>query len=65
MQPPLRLVVERGDRYTVSVNGQELRAVPDAWWLDKSFNVYEIPAKAREVGREHDFNKGAAVFDPP
>ena len=48
--PALRVVVERGDRYTVSVNGRELQPVPDTWWLDKSFTVYDVPAEAVKAG---------------
>lgn len=47
----LRLVVERGDRYTVSVNGKTLEAIPGEWWLDRAFPVYEIPADCLKSGR--------------
>ncbi len=40
--PALRLVVERGDRYEVSVNSRALRPVDGEWWLDRSFTVYAI-----------------------
>jgi len=40
--PALRLVVERGDRYEVSVNGRVLDPLEGEWWLDRSFLVYPI-----------------------
>ena len=38
----LRLVVERPALYQISVNGHKAEAVPEKWWLDKAFGVFEI-----------------------
>jgi hypothetical protein len=47
--PALELVVERGDRYAVSVNGHGLEALAGRWWLDRSFTVYAIePARLQD-----------------
>ena len=35
-------VVERPRLWTVKVNGNEVKADPGKWWLDRSFGVYEI-----------------------
>lgn len=40
--PVLKVVVERGDRYTVSVNGHEVKPLESEWWLDRSFKVYKL-----------------------
>jgi len=40
--PRLELVVERGDRYDVTVNGHPLRLVQGQSWLDRSFKVFAI-----------------------
>ncbi|MBE7558990.1 hypothetical protein HS125_08600 [bacterium] len=49
--PALRLVVERGDRYTVRVNDHLLTPAAGEWWLDRSFRVYEIKPEHLVVGR--------------
>lgn len=49
--PELRLVVERGDRYEVSVNGRPLRPLDGEWWLDRSFTVYAIAPEWLVSGR--------------
>ncbi len=49
--PSLQLVVERGDRYTVSVNGHTIEAEQGEWWLDRSFTVYKIQPNWLEEGR--------------
>jgi hypothetical protein len=49
--PELQVVVERGDRYTVSVNGHELQPEKDQWWLDRFFNVYPIKPEHLQAGR--------------
>lgn len=38
----MKLVSERPDLYRIKVNGQEVKANPGEWWLDKSFGVYTI-----------------------
>lgn len=38
----LELVVERPALYQVFVNGQSPAPVPDRWWLDRAFGVFEI-----------------------
>lgn len=38
----LKVVVERPSVFEVFINGREIKAVPDSWWLDKDFGVYEI-----------------------
>jgi len=38
----LQVVVERAELYTVSVNGTELKQIPNQWWLDKAFGVFDI-----------------------
>jgi len=40
----LQAVVERADLWQVSINGQVVRPVPGAWWLDKDFAVFDIGA---------------------
>ncbi len=43
----LRLVVERPALYRVSVNGTLAEPLPNEWWLDKSFGVFELGRLAR------------------
>jgi hypothetical protein len=43
----LRAVVERPRLWRVRVNGVPVDARPDAWWLDRSFGVYDIGAQVR------------------
>ena len=38
----MKLVSERPEIFTVKINGQPLTAIPNQWWLDKSFGVYAI-----------------------
>ncbi len=48
--PKLELVVERGDRYTVSINGRVLDLEEGRSWLDRSFYVYPIAPKDLKAG---------------
>jgi hypothetical protein len=43
----LAIVIERPDLYSVTCNGQSLRAKSGEWWLDKSFGRIAIAACAR------------------
>jgi hypothetical protein len=43
----LAIVIERPDLYTVTCNGQPVRAAKGAWWLDKAFGRIAIAATAR------------------
>ncbi len=43
----LSVVIERPDLYTITCNGQPLKAKPGAWWLDKAFGCLEIGRMAR------------------
>ena len=38
----LQAVVERPEVFGVSINGHEVKPLPGAWWLDRSFAVYAI-----------------------
>jgi len=38
----IQLVAERPELFTVKINGEAIAAIPDKWWLDKSFGVYAI-----------------------
>ncbi|RHJ84773.1 glycosyl hydrolase [Parabacteroides sp. AM08-6] len=38
----MKLVSERPELFTVKINGTEVKALPDEWWLDRSFGVYQI-----------------------
>ena len=38
----MKLVSERPEIFSVKVNGKSVSIIPGAWWLDKSFGVYEI-----------------------
>lgn len=38
----MKLVVERPEQWSVSINGQKIEAEKDKWWLDVSFGVYDI-----------------------
>lgn len=49
--PELQLVVERGDRYQVSINGNEVKPESGEWWLDRSFKVYRIQPEHLQQGR--------------
>ena len=46
----LRAVVERPELWQVSVNGKAVKNLPNQWWLDRAFGVYDIGADV-EVGR--------------
>ncbi len=37
-----KLVVERPELFSVSVNGKKVSAMNGEWWLDKSFGVYTV-----------------------
>jgi len=43
----LSIVIERGDLYTVTCNGQQLAVTKDKWWLDKAFPRIDLAAAAR------------------
>jgi hypothetical protein len=45
--PSLRLVVERPELYQVFINGKKVDALPDQWWLDRAFGVFEIGGLSR------------------
>ena len=45
--PNLAIVIERPDLYTITCNGQPLKATRGEWWLDKSFGRVELAAVAR------------------
>jgi hypothetical protein len=38
----LQLVIERPALYQVFINGQKVEPLPNQWWLDKAFGVFEI-----------------------
>ena len=38
----IQAVIERPQLWKVAVNGRAVSARPDAWWLDRSFGVYDI-----------------------
>ena len=43
----LTLVVERPDLYTISCNGQLVKATQGEWWLDRAFGKIKIASAAR------------------
>lgn len=43
----LQAVLERADLYQITCNGQPLKAIPGAWWLDKAFGRIPVAAAAR------------------
>jgi hypothetical protein len=43
----LRAVAERPERFQISINGMPIAPTPDAWWLDKSFGVFDIGSATR------------------
>jgi len=43
----LQVVIERPELYKVSVNGTELKQIPNKWWLDKAFGVFDISTVAK------------------
>ncbi len=47
----LKLVVERGDRYQVKINGAIIEPEKDQWWLDHFFNVYILKSDQLKKGR--------------
>jgi hypothetical protein len=44
----LRAVVERPELWMVKVNGRELAAEKDEWWLDRAFGVFNIGADVKQ-----------------
>ncbi len=44
----MKLVAERPKLFTVTVNGKQVNAIPDAWWLDRSFAVYDIEKEVQK-----------------
>jgi alpha-L-rhamnosidase len=59
--PSLKLVVERGDRYIVAVNGHSVKFIDGESWLDKSFNVYTIKPEWLKPG-ENTISTAASPF---
>ncbi|MBS0001064.1 MAG: hypothetical protein KFF73_18920 [Cyclobacteriaceae bacterium] len=45
---PIRAVIENPDLSTVQLNNQPLRRMPDQWWLDKDFGVYDLSGLIRQ-----------------
>ncbi|NLS97306.1 MAG: hypothetical protein GXX96_34640 [Planctomycetaceae bacterium] len=45
----LEIVIERPDLYTISCNGQAVKAAKDRWWLDKAFGRIDL-GKTTKVG---------------
>jgi hypothetical protein len=43
----LTIVIERPDLYTITCNGQPVKATPNKWWLDKVFGRIDIASVAR------------------
>lgn len=43
----LQFVLERADLYHITCNGAEVKPIPDAWWLDRSFARIDIREPAR------------------
>ncbi|MDY3069400.1 MAG: glycosyl hydrolase [Parabacteroides sp.] len=44
----IKLVAERPEYFTVSINGEKLSANPGEWWLDRSFGVYSVGNKLKQ-----------------
>lgn len=44
---PLELVVERPELYQIFINGQKMAPLPERWWLDRAFGIFEIGKVAR------------------
>jgi hypothetical protein len=42
----LAIVVERPDLYSITCNGQPVKALPENWWLDKAFSRIAIASAA-------------------
>lgn len=38
----LKAVVERPELWRVTLNGKPVRRLPDQWWLDRAFGLYDI-----------------------
>jgi hypothetical protein len=38
----MQLVTEHPELFTVKINGETLKPIPEKWWLDKSFGIYSI-----------------------
>jgi len=47
--PGISIVIERTDLYTITCNGQPVKARPNDWWLDKAFGRIDL-AGAAKVG---------------
>ena len=43
-----RAVVERPELWTVKINGRELAAEKNKWWLDRAFGVFNISADVKQ-----------------
>jgi hypothetical protein len=46
----LAIVIERPDLYTITCNGQSVKARPGDWWLDKAFGKIPLAAVAHTGG---------------
>ncbi len=44
----MKLVVERGNDWTVKVNGTEVKAIPGKWWIDWDFKMFDISGCVRQ-----------------
>ncbi|MBI1388689.1 MAG: hypothetical protein GC154_09605 [bacterium] len=49
--PALRIVIERGGQYEVSINGHTIEPQEGEYWLDRSFSVYDIEPQWLKAGR--------------
>ena len=49
--PNLKLVLERGELYEVTVNGHSIQPVHGDYWIDPSFNIYPIESEWLQAGR--------------
>lgn len=47
-ETPIELVVEKPWLYEVSINGENTEQIPDTWWLDKNFGVFDLAGKLRD-----------------
>ncbi|HNS33160.1 MAG TPA: glycosyl hydrolase [bacterium] len=59
----LKLIVESAERYNISINGNPLNQKSSANWIDKCFNVLDIPDGFISAGRNSVLLE--TVFVPP
>jgi len=45
--PGIAVVIERPDLYTITCNGQSVKARPNDWWLDKAFGRIDLAGVAK------------------